>query len=97
MVAASERDTMHRNEVPALTTRHLVGNRDGRTVIWNSDEFANRRLFEWTRRTRLRVYLMTGDFNEPFSIGYALLGPATNSYLIHRQEIAFVWDNGLLR
>lgn len=37
-----------------------------------------------------RVYLMTGDFNEPFSIGYALLGPATNSYLIRRQEIAFV-------
>jgi hypothetical protein len=87
MVAASETDTMHRNEVPALTTRHLIGSRHGQTVIWNYDELADRGLFEWTRRTRLRVYLMTGDFDEPFSIGYALLGPATNPYLIRRQEI----------
>jgi len=42
------------------------------------------------------MYLMTSDLDEPFSIGYALLGPATNSYLIRRQEIAFVWDNSVL-
>lgn len=48
------------------------------------------------KKNTARVYLMTGDFDEPFSIGYALLGPATNSYLILRQEIAFVWDNGVL-
>ena len=34
------------------------------------------------------VYLITGDPYEPFSIPYALLGPATNSYLARRQEIA---------
>lgn len=42
------------------------------------------------------VYLMTGDSYEPFSIVYALLRPATDSHLMHRQEIAFVWDNGVL-
>jgi len=34
------------------------------------------------------MYLTTCDPYEPFSIPYALLGPATNSYLVRRQEIA---------
>jgi hypothetical protein len=33
------------------------------------------------------MYLMTGDSDEPFSISYALLGPATNSYLMRHQGI----------
>ena len=42
------------------------------------------------------MYLMTGDSYEPFSIVYALLRPATDSYLIHCQKIAFLWDKGVL-
>lgn len=48
------------------------------------------------KKNTARVYLMTGDFDEPFSIGDALFGPATDSYLVLRQKIAFVWDNGAL-
>ena len=48
------------------------------------------------KKNMARMYLMTGDSYEPFSIVDALLGPATDSYLIRRQVIAFVWDSGVL-
>ena len=48
------------------------------------------------KKNTARVYLMSGNFDEPFSIGDALFGPATDSHLVLRQKIPLYGNNGAL-